>query len=130
MKTKILILISVIFIFLTSGCAKVNNAKISINNNDTHTNKDINKVIKRLKSDFKHEFSDCNGELLNIEYNNISVDKKWNDIMYYDVIKLEFEFVCKKNTQTLLKDNTYGYNAYYGKKTKNSSWQRIDWGQG
>ncbi len=132
MKIKVLIIISLVLVFLTTGCSKVNNAKITINNNGTHSDSDINKVIKKLKSNFKYEFNACDGELLNIEYNSNyqDTDKEWNGTKYYDILKLNFEFVCKKNTETMLKNNTYGYSAIYGKKTKNSSWNKIDWGQG
>ena len=131
MKLKFLIIITIIGMFFTTSCSKVNNAKITINNDNTHSSKDINKVISKVKSDFKNVFYDCNCEILNINYDSSNQGiKEWNDTEYYDIIVIEFDFISKKNTETLSKDNTYFYKAYYGKKNQNSSWQRIDWGQG
>ncbi len=129
MKIKIWIIISLMVIFLTTGCSKVNSAKITINNEGTHSNKDIDKVISKLKNEFKYYFNDC--EMLSIDYDSDKQGiKEWNNTKYYDILTIDFDFIAKKNTQVLSKDNTYGYTAYYGKKSENSSWQRIDWGQG
>ena len=130
MRIKVLIII--MGLFLTVGCNKVDSAKININNNGTHTSKDINTVINKVKSDFKY-YEDCNSscELLNISYDsNKQQIKEWNNTKYYDILVIEFEFIAKENTKTLTKNNTYKYIAYYGKKNKNSSFKKLDWGQG
>ena len=132
----LIIIIAFIFFnnvnFLNRGITK--DAKVTITNNDTHSSKDINIVIKNLKREFK-SFKNC--RLLTIDYDSKNQIDKYDDNNYvneydenYDSMVLNFSFKVEGENESLAIDETYNYTAYYVKETANSNWSLINWGQG
>ena len=101
--------------------------QITIQNNNTDSSEEINKVIKKLKSDFK-SFYNC--YLLTINYDSKKQIEKYDDNNYYDIMVLDFSFIVEGESEGLAIGETYNYTAYYGKKTTEGSWDLINWGQG
>lgn len=111
--------------FLHRGITK--DAQVTITNNNIHSSKDINKVIKILKSEFK-SFKNC--RLLTIDYDSKNQIDKYDENNYYDIMVLNFSFKVEGENESLANGETYNYTAYYVKKAANASWTLINWGQG
>ena len=132
-KNYILLLIGILLVLVSTGCFNsgiTKDAKININNtSNTHEEKDIERVIKKVKKEFT-SFTNC--RLLTIDYDSVNQNiKDWEDVEYYDIMVINFTFKCEGDSMTFSKDETYYYyTAYYGKLYKNLDWSLITMGQG
>ena len=83
MKKKcILLLISILLVLISTGCFNegiTQDVQININNTNTHEEKDIDDVIKKLKNEFV-SFQNC--RLLTIDYDSVNqnMEEEWNNI--------------------------------------------------